>query len=114
MKIISKDKITNTNKSVKVTIFIGDIKINNLLHSVDMNDCGTKLFGNLVSFEFVKPNKFNKKQYAIKMFKNLEKEFIVGAVIIENISIINDNYKMFSDGKKFIFVDDLEKHMIDM
>ena len=86
---------------MNVSIFFGDSRANNIFNSLDLNDCGKKLFGSWKEYK-------TKNNISIdKLVNELSKDAIIGVVMTDDEAWINSNYFMFSDGSKFLTREDI-------
>lgn len=94
----------------------GNLNINKIMNACDMNDSGMKLFGawNKLTITLKAGERFTQQKF-MKFIKELEKIAYIGLLVSDDAKhkyrYVNKQYKMYSNGAKFLFVNELLKQM---
>ncbi len=85
----------------RITLFVGDDATNKVMGAADLNDNGAKVFGKFINVDVTKAPDDLKK-----LLVSCEGATIY-AVHCVNKVVIKEGVKMLSDGKRFMFADEL-------
>ena len=93
-------------EQIEIIFAIGDKNMNDMLNAADLNDGGTKLFGNVVSATTEKMGD------VAKLREQIEEEYDLAFLVIDRKMVYhNEKYLTFSDGTKFFAIEEWAKKM---